>query len=393
MKKAITLPQFIKSFPKEKCFVKEDYLKSNNVDYDYNKDLSYSQKLKYVGYVYKCVTKFSVTDDCIYYTYLEKQLCRRGKTFYPTDRRKESIYIGKNEIRLKVSDKILFEFIALLGIDWFKDINRNILNVLFKNKTIFRRLITNRIYNEETLYKSALNCVYQLKNVSWKTVRKYYNWMYAQNNWIRPMYASLADLYYFTKNIDQTMDVLCSLGDSCYLYSDLLTSAVNLNEVVDFTWSEKRIAEEHKRQTQTLMANELSVKKEIPIYDIDCMNFPFKLLNTEKDVFLEGSLMHHCLYNCYYNRITSHDYIAFHLDSPEDCTLGIRMSIDNKPVLDQIYKKFDKRVSDETRQFAENFIKIYEKDLIKLFNQKVKEDKHHTCTTEDLLWFDRDLPY
>lgn len=392
MKKAITLPQFVKDFPKDKCFVKEEYLRPNDVDYDYDKNLSYNQKLKYVGYAYKTITKLAATDDCIYYTCVEKRVNRRGKTFYPTSVTRQCIYIGKNEIRINISDSELIRFLYLLGINWFKDIDGNILCILFRNKTIFRRLITNRIYNEETLYKSALSCVYQLKDISWKTVRKYYEWMYGKDNWLRPAFVSLADLYYFTKNIDQTVDALYSLGDASHIYSDLLKSAIDLDEVVDFTWSPKRIAEEHKRQTQTLMAKEISAKKEVPIYDTTGIQFPFRLLNTEKDIFLEGKLMHHCLYNCYYGKITSHDYIAFHLDSPEDCTLGIWMYND-KPSLNQIYKKYDQRVSDETRKYAEDFIKSHEDDLIKLFNQKVKENKHLNCTIEDLPLWNVGLPY
>lgn len=392
MKKAITLPQFIKEFPKDKCFVTETYHRPNNVDYDYNKDLNYSQKLKYVGCTYKSVIKLCVTDNCIYYTCSNRQLRRRGKTFYPAVGSREIIYIGKNEIRLNVSDQTLFDFISILGIDWFKDMNYSILGILFRNKTIFRRLITNRIYNEETLYKSALSCVYQLKNISWKTVRKYYEWMYGESNWLRPAYVSFADLYYFTKNIDQTIDTLYSLGDSPGIYSDLLTSAINLDEVVDFTWSKKRIVEEHKRQTETLMSKEISAKKEVPIYDIKGMKFPFRLLNTERDIFLEGSLMHHCLYNCYYGRINKHEYIAFHLDSPEDCTLGIWMC-NGKPALNQIYKKYDQRVSDETRKYAEEFIESHQADLLKLFNQEVKEDKCFACTVENLPFLNAELPY
>ena len=129
------------------------------------------------------------------------------------------------------------------------------------------------------------------------------------------------------------------------------------------------------------MAKELSAKKEVPIYDTTDIQFPFRLLNTEKDIFLEGKLMHHCLYNCYYGRITSHDYIAFHLDYPEDCTLGIWI-YDNKPALNQIYKKYDQMVTDKTRQYAEDFIESHQDDLMKLFNQKSKDYSYTTSTVE-----------
>ena len=188
-------------------------------------------------------------------------------------------------------------------------------------------------------------------------------------------YFSLTDLYYFTKNIDQSIDKIISadtIDES--LYSDLLDSAIKLNQTVDFTWSQKRIAEEHKKQIETLLAKELSAKEEKPIYDTTLMTFPFKLLNTEKDIFIEGSTMHHCLYNCYYNKIKDHDYIAFHLTSPEECTLGIYLN-NGYPTLNQIYKKYDRPVSKETREYANNFINTHASDLLKLFNQKI--DKKH----------------
>ena len=392
MKKAITLPQFVKDFPKDKCFVKEEFSRPNDVDFDYSKDLSYEQKLKYVGWSYKSSTRLSVTDNCVYFVYSYKRLARRGKTFYPVELERQSIYIGKNEINFhRVAETQVFEFLSILGINWFKDIDSNILRILFSNKTIFRRVITNRIYNEETLYKSALSCVYQLKDISWKTVRKYYKWMYGKNNWLRPGHASLADLYYFTKNIDQSVDVIQTFSETdANVYSDLLQSAIRLNETVDFTWSRKRIAEEHKRQTEMLMSKEISAKKEIPIYDIKGMKFPFKLLNTERDIFLEGSFMHHCLYNCYYSRINKREYIAFHLDFPEYCTLGVWLR-NGKPKLNQIYKKYDQRVSDETRKYAEDFVKFHEKELMMLFNQK--ESKCIDSSVSDLPVWEEDLPY
>lgn len=374
MKKAITLPQFVKNFPKDKCFVKEEFSRPNDVNFDYSKDLSYEQKIKYVGWNYKFSTRLSVTDNCVYFVHSYKRLARRGKTFYPVESERQSIYIGKNEISFhRAAETQVLEFLSILGISWFKDIDSNILRILFNNKTIFRRVITNRIYNEETLYKSAAICIHGLKKVSWKTIRKYYQFIYGSKNFLFNRFFSLNDLYYFTKNIDQSVDIIQTFSEiDDNIYSDLLQSAIKLNETVDFTWSRKRIAEEHKRQTETLLTKELNAKKEIPIYDTLSMHFPFKLLNTEKDIFIEGSTMHHCLYNCYYNKINAHDYIAFHLNDPEECTLGIWLC-NGKPALNQIYKKYDQPVSQETRQYAEDFINSHQEELMKLFDQKEKD--------------------
>ena len=113
------------------------------------------------------------------------------------------------------------------------------------------------------------------------------------------------------------------------------------------------------------------------------MKFPFKLLNTEKDIFIEGSTMHHCLYTCYYDKIKNHNYIAFHLDFPEECTLGI-CTYNEEICLNQIYKKYDQPVSNETRQYALDFIKTHQEDLKKLFNQKVISEENKCCTASTL---------
>lgn len=394
MKKAITLPQFVKDFPKDKCFVKEEYFRPNNINFDYNKDLTYAQKIQYVGCVYKGTTRLSATDDCIYYVLSTKRLCRRGKTFYPREHHKETIYIGKNSISFNgVSNKMLLDFLKILEIDWFRDIDSNILCQGFFNKTIFRRVITNRIYNEETFYKSIATCTHGIKDISWKTVRKYYELKYGSEHIFGPFIdISLTDLYYFTKNVDQSVNILINNSFDASKYSDLINSAVKLDQVVDLAWSAKRIEEEHKKQTETLMAKEIGSKKIVPIYDTGTMEFPFKLLNTEKDIFIEGTTMHHCLYNCYYNKIKNHDYIAFHLDAPEECTLGICM-VNGKPTLNQIYRKYDQRVQDSTRDYVNNFIETRQSDLKSLFDQKKNDNECVTVEIEDLPLWDADLLY
>ena len=200
-------------------------------------------------------------------------------------------------------------------------------------------------------------------------------------------------MYYFTKNIDQTIDKLITVDAiNETLYSDLLSCAIKLNQVVDFTWSLKRIQEEHKKQIKRLLAKEIDNKENNPIYDTTAMTFPFRLLNTEKDIFVEGNVMHHCLYNCYYRKIKNHDYIAFHLDSPEECTLGIHL-VGGHPELNQIYKKYDQLVSDETRQYAITFINTHANDLLKLFAQKVDEQPTYNTTLSRFITPLTEIPF
>lgn len=381
MKKAITLTTFLKTFEQEHS----DCIKSSKRpitffnSITYNKDLPFEKKLKFVGYIYELSKSLNFKNNAIYCIRYGKKLCRSGKTFYPTIVNKDSIYISRNEISLKCNGDFIEDFLKDLNITWFKDIPTHITRTYFKNKIIFRRIITGRIYNEETFYKSIATVVYKVKNISWRTVR-----LYCESCNFDLYYLSIADLRDFTKNIEQSIKVLAETKEK-NIYQDLLGCAVKLNETVDFTWSKKRIEEEHKRQIEILLEKEISAKNEDPIYEVDPNPFwwedieekypNFKLLNTEKEIFLEGKLMHHCIYNAYYNRIANHSYIAFHITSPEDCTLGIDL-VNGEPHLNQIYLKYDQEVSNETKVLAHKFIEDNASILKWLFNQKVKESKN-----------------
>lgn len=395
-KKTITLPKFVETFPKEKCFYREVYIKPYGIDYNYDKNLSYEDKLRYEGCVYKTTERLSATDNCIYYVRQRVSLKRNGRTFYPLAIDKGTIYIGKKEISFggNISSEFVLAFLIHIGIDWFRDVPYSILHHYIKNKIVFRRILTGRIYNEETFYKTVGAYVFKIKNISWKHIRKHC--VNSDQYWVHMF--PLPDLSLFTKNPEKSIDVICDADDTLKpRLHDLLNSAIKLNEIVDFSWSLKRIEEEHKRQTKELMSREISSKKNNPIYDVDESKFfPFTLLNTEKDIFTEGSLMHHCLYTNYYNSIKNHCYIAFHLNKPEDCTLGI-YCIGGEPKFNQMFRKYDEPVSSSTRQYALDFIEENKDALISLFKQEVpKEEKREPLYLEQPAvqqLINGDLPY
>jgi len=384
-KKTITLPKFVETFPKEKCFYREVYIKPYGINYNYDKNLGYEDKLRYDGYVYKTTERLFATDNCIYYIRQRVSLKRNGRTFYPLVTDKETIYIGKKEISFggNINSEFVLSFLTHVGIDWFKDIPNRIFHSFLKNKVVFRRILTGRIYNEETFYKTIGSYVFRIKNISWRYIRKL-----CVHNKFSLYTFPLVDVSVFTKNPERSIDVICEADDTLksILY-DLLNSAIKLNEIVDFNWSMKRIEQEHKRQTLELMSREISSKKSDPIYNVDENKFfPFTLLNTEKDIFTEGNLMHHCLYTNYYSRIKNHLYIAFHLNIPEDCTLGINW-INGEPTFDQMFKKYDQPVSSSTKQYALDFIKENKDALISLFKQDIPKEKKEifSCLEQDTI--------
>jgi hypothetical protein len=151
---------------------------------------------------------------------------------------------------------------------------------------------------------------------------------------------------------------------------DVLKLAVKLDQVVDLNWSDKRIDQFHQEQIRIVNALAIASKPQTPIFDQLIGNEHITMLNNEREIYEEGLNMHHCIHSCYFNRIKKQEYIAFHMTFPEDCTFGVKIAA-GEVILDQIYLKYDKRVQDETRQVALDFIKKHSKQLSKLLKFQI----------------------
>ena len=389
-KKSITITSFLKNFPESKCFNKISNLSVNGMFY--NQNLSYEEKYYFVGKSYQFVQRLNVIDGKFYYIQYDKEIKRTGNQFYPVIANKKSIYIDSKEIGLHCEASIIIDILKHLDITWFKDIDEAVISRYITNKIIFKRILTNKIYNEETFYK-AIASSFKVSNVSWKAVREY---CYFNAHHLGFFWHSLTDLNTFTRNIEESIKILYTNRDNwskLQALSDLLNYAIQFNQIVDFTWSDRRMREEHQYQIEKANALEINSKSESPIYHLpypDDFLFPssIRLLNNEKDIFMEGQMMHHCLYRCYFGFIKSHDYMAFHMTSPEDCTFSIRKR-DNGVEFDQIYAKYDKPVSENTKLLAEKWVETSKTVLLEMLNQPIEMEIQNTyCST-----IDTDLPW
>ena len=208
--------------------------------------------------------------------------------------------------------------------------------------------------------------MFKLNNVGWRTIREYLT-----NN----CFISIFDLEDFTKNAETSIKVFTESSTSKRtLLSDLLNCAVQLNEVVDFSWSDNRIQEEHTRQNRLLIEREIISKSDSNIFEEFPTPSNIKLLNTERDIFFEGKNMHHCLYSCYYKKIKNKEYIAFHMTYPEDCTFSFKFNRTNSLYLDQIFLKYDKPVKSDTKQVAIDFLNEYYKEIEKRLKPNTMPD-------------------
>lgn len=344
----------------------EEIISDRDLD-KYDKNLSYNDLYKlYSERIGRTTAVITRKGDNLYCGYRDSSLERRGKRFYIYSRYTLSVIITPRSIKVKGDINYLFKFLcAKYGIKYdYLSTNNETMQI---PATIFKDILIGKIWGKESLYKDWMS-ILKIKNVSWKVFAKYYSLLGTHY---------LYDLQSFTKNLENSMRVMIDCMENrknATIYIDALTSAAQLNQIIDFTWSEKRMESEHQKQTDLILEQELTSKDRSLIYDISFHSSNFILLNTEMDIFKEAKNMHHCLYNCYYNKIKSHDYIAFHINTPESCTLGIRRGYNNNIILDQIYLKYDKPVSEETRKIALDFIQ----DNYSIFDRMLKTKEENS---------------
>ena len=354
--------------------IHEEIHAENNLP-DNFKELTYREKLSYINYWDYKIIILKKSDSLLLFCRYLQTVVRCGKNIFIRSRLTDSIVIEDNKLKVKtVNLEFLFQFLQNCNIIWCRDfLTSNDYCYLFKS-SILKAIITHKIFNEETFYKAIASRIFHIK-VGWRLLRDYIR----IDTGYKPEF-NLIDINAFTKSLEYSLKRII---DNKYNYSklntlnDLLNCAVKLDEIVDFTWSDKRIQEEHLRQIRLLEKENISKKENKPIFDsvIEAPNI--KMLNTELDVYMEGLQMHHCLYTCYWQRIKNRSYVAFHMSFPEDCTFSCTLKDDNI-IFDQIYSKYDQLVRPETKCLANDFIINNQTLLKKLLNK----DNTHTLVFE-----------
>lgn len=242
--------------------------------------------------------------------------------------------------------------------DWFKNFLKTVqINKHnFLTQTVLKLVISKKVTNEEDLIKKLLKITFKTDKISWRTYRSYI----CNSNNIYP-YINVFNLLDFTVNPEECLKYYnnCKDSNERSLMHDLLSSAADLDEKIDFRWSLKRKISEHSRQINKLLECELSTKENKPIFKEDTFSaHNITLLNTELDVFKEANLMSNCLYSCYWNAIKNKHYLAFKVEGKERCTLGVRIN-NGKAVFDQVHTIRNGNASEKT----ENLVKIFVRNL------------------------------
>ena len=161
------------------------------------------------------------------------------------------------------------------------------------------------------------------------------------------------------------------------LVADAVDLALQLNKKVNFNWSRNKFREINVQWSRELMRKDIEKRNPQDIYKNKELIKDAKLLSSERDVFEEGMIMHHCVYTNYWRLIESGKYVALHLDSTVNSlgiTLGVQVIYDynnkdniiSKLVFDQAFYAYDKILSTEDSQMCKDYLIDNEDNLIKI---------------------------
>lgn len=263
------------------------------------------------------------------------------------------------------------QFLSMMNILWTEDLHPGLMRYL-RRPTILKAVLTNRIYSEETLVKRIASQIYRMQNVQWKLLRDYLVKQESKHFGI-----SLFDLNIYTKDINNSLKVILQCweeGNYDYLrvLEDTIKNAIVLEKKVNLLWSPKRMNAEHLKMVLEISGLLLDETADTPIHDTVIENKDIKMLNTEKEVFVEGSSMRHCLFTNYLKSIKKKKYLAFHMELPERCTIGIRLN-NGEPELDQAYRSGNRPLKESsTYEIIKDFIssKITEISALMTFQEQ-----------------------
>ena len=161
------------------------------------------------------------------------------------------------------------------------------------------------------------------------------------------------------------------------LVADAVDLALQLNKKVNFNWSRNKFQDINVQWSRELMRKDIEKRNPQDIYKNKELIKDAKLLSSERDVFEEGMIMHHCVYTNYWRLIESGKYVALHLNStvnPLGITLGVWVRYDSnnedniisKLVFDQAFYAYDKILSTEDSQMCKDYLIDNEDNLIKI---------------------------
>jgi hypothetical protein len=311
-------------------------------------------------------------DGCVYYAWSDFKVKKGKNDGYYTRRAKKYGFTLDEKGKLNIwFGKSIYEMPGIGHV--FNHYNLNWLEPKlhpFITKTIAEKLLNGKITNNTDLIKAYFKAM--RINASPSLFLTYITSEFDnKSNFLR--HASVA------KDVNHMMEFLMDCNkthregryddektEKNKFITDMVNEAMILGKKIDYTWSRNRVKEEHKQWTAEIMKHEIDNIPNVQIPNFDAVSsIPtpdgITLLGTQKDVFMEGTAMKHCLYTSYWSSIKHANYIAYHVDyNGEEATVGFSIDrFQDKITLSfsQCYSHFNKSVSSELRKYVMDFYK------------------------------------
>lgn len=297
-------------------------------------------------------------DGCTYYSattfrvkkskngYYRQNTEKHGFTF--DQKGKLSVWYGKN----------IFEVPGIWSV--FTHLNMNWLDahlMLYVTKGIAEKMLSGKLTNNIDVVKAyikvmRLQCSPRLLFDVIKTN------CYNKPHLLQMMSVAKDQDHFLQKCLDDYRDR--TSDTESYIVGDLVKQAQILGRQIDFTWSPRRMRQEHDDWTKEIMEVEIKTMED----STATCTLPFlefkhpgvKLLTTKKEIFTEGKEMSHCVYTNYWASVNAGNYLVYQVDFyGERATLGVNL-YDRNITFNQCYRKGNQAVSHQLKQFVDDFI-------------------------------------
>ncbi len=304
------------------------------------KNLQYQNNIQSRGFIESALCK---KEGCTYYTYTVFKVRKSKNGYYRQNTQKYGFTLNEKGKLSVWFGKNIFEVPGVSEV--FKHMNLNWLNTKlmpFVTKGIAEKLLNNKITNNMDLLKAYIK-VMRLKC----SPKLLYNVIEAGN------YSKQVLLLMMSVAKDQNHFLeYCLSTDSerqtSYFLMDLVKQAQVLDKKIDYTWSVKRLHDEHQAWTKEIMDIEVNnmvdvtAESTLPFLEFKCDGF--KLLTTKKEIYTEGKVMNHCVYTNYWSSVQNGNYLVYQVDwFGERATLGCY--IGDKITVNQCYRHSNRPIS------------------------------------------------
>ena len=232
---------------------------------------------------------------------------------------------AKKELRITkfLNDDLIKVFLKYLGSESILD-ESNCMEAWLNQRVLLKKIIQGKITNRKDALTHAVKASFKADIGDYKLV----------NNFIHKFsYSQLGQFIYNTTDHIQAIKQYEKYNEEQKeIFWDLLENAAVLQVKINPKWSLKRMQQEHEKMVEEITLKTVETLHDDNIYGneekglvIDDKKVKGHVLSTERDAYMEGSIMHHCIYTNYFESIRKKTYFALSLESPCRCTVGLNV--------------------------------------------------------------------